>query len=339
MDDKTVVITGGNSGIGLETAVALAAAGARIVLGCRNPATGRGRRRATSADRSGNDAVETAPLDLSDLASVRSLRRRAALSTGPHRRAGQQRRADAATQRDGDGPGLRADVRHQPPGPLPADRPARSTSCAPPRRRPDRQRGLLRPLRWPSAGIRLERHRPSRRSFSEWRVYGESKLANILHAEALARRLEGPRRRRQLPASRARCTRTSAATATRTGFTARLMDWSWARYAPDPEAPGGGGRARRSTWPPPRRRAAITGAVLVELPSPRRDRSRGAADRGDAEELWHNAATHAGRRRPDPPRAASGRPAAGSAGRCTLVAEPGDRSRAGARGTPTSPGR
>ena len=39
MEDRTVVITGANSGIGLETAAALAGAGARIVMGCRNPVT------------------------------------------------------------------------------------------------------------------------------------------------------------------------------------------------------------------------------------------------------------------------------------------------------------
>ena len=71
MEDKTVVITGGNSGIGFETALALASYGARVVLGCRNP------ERAADAvsqlrTRSGNDTVENRPLDLGDLDSVRS---------------------------------------------------------------------------------------------------------------------------------------------------------------------------------------------------------------------------------------------------------------------------
>ena len=70
MEDRTVVITGANSGIGLETAAALAGAGARIVMGCRNATTA-----AAAVDevrrRSGNDAVETHSLDLSDLDHVR----------------------------------------------------------------------------------------------------------------------------------------------------------------------------------------------------------------------------------------------------------------------------
>ena len=37
---RTVLVTGANGGIGFETARALAAAGARVLLGCRNRMTG-----------------------------------------------------------------------------------------------------------------------------------------------------------------------------------------------------------------------------------------------------------------------------------------------------------
>lgn len=68
---KTVVVTGGNSGIGLETAVAFARAGAHVIIACRDPK----RAEAAVADirgRSGNETVEAMQLDLSKLGSVRA---------------------------------------------------------------------------------------------------------------------------------------------------------------------------------------------------------------------------------------------------------------------------
>jgi len=71
---QRAVVTGATSGLGIETARALAAAGAEVVLGVRRLDAGRGvadeLRRAT-----GNDAIEAAPLDLSDLASVAAFAR------------------------------------------------------------------------------------------------------------------------------------------------------------------------------------------------------------------------------------------------------------------------
>ena len=37
MTQRTVIVTGANSGIGKETAVALASQGDRVVIACRNP--------------------------------------------------------------------------------------------------------------------------------------------------------------------------------------------------------------------------------------------------------------------------------------------------------------
>ena len=70
MTGKTVVVTGGSSGIGLETAVALATAGARVVVTARD----QGRGEAAVADvrrRSGGDDVDLVVFDLGSLASVR----------------------------------------------------------------------------------------------------------------------------------------------------------------------------------------------------------------------------------------------------------------------------
>jgi NAD(P)-dependent dehydrogenase (short-subunit alcohol dehydrogenase family) len=69
MSGKTVVITGGNSGIGTETAVALASAGARVVITARDQARGE----AAVADvqaRSGNQSIELVVFDLASLAST-----------------------------------------------------------------------------------------------------------------------------------------------------------------------------------------------------------------------------------------------------------------------------
>jgi len=62
---RTFVVTGANSGLGRQTAAALAAVGARVVLAVRD------QRRGEEAARSMTGEVEVRLLDLADLASVR----------------------------------------------------------------------------------------------------------------------------------------------------------------------------------------------------------------------------------------------------------------------------
>jgi NAD(P)-dependent dehydrogenase (short-subunit alcohol dehydrogenase family) len=69
LSGKRVIVTGGSSGIGVETARALAGTGAEVTLAVRDAAAGE----RTAADIDGD--VRVAPLDLADQASVRAFTR------------------------------------------------------------------------------------------------------------------------------------------------------------------------------------------------------------------------------------------------------------------------
>jgi NAD(P)-dependent dehydrogenase (short-subunit alcohol dehydrogenase family) len=71
LNGRRVIVTGGASGIGIETARALAGAGAEVTLAVRNLAAGE-RTAADIAATTGNQRVLVAPLDLAEQASVAS---------------------------------------------------------------------------------------------------------------------------------------------------------------------------------------------------------------------------------------------------------------------------
>ena len=66
---QRVIVTGGSSGLGAETARALASAGASVTLAVRDTAAGE-RAAAAILAATGNDAVRVRSIDLADLASV-----------------------------------------------------------------------------------------------------------------------------------------------------------------------------------------------------------------------------------------------------------------------------
>lgn len=68
---KTAIVTGANSGIGYETARALARKGARVILACRSRERGTAAVERIAAEQPAG-SVELSILDLSDLSSVRS---------------------------------------------------------------------------------------------------------------------------------------------------------------------------------------------------------------------------------------------------------------------------
>ncbi|WP_127355594.1 SDR family NAD(P)-dependent oxidoreductase [Actinacidiphila soli] len=67
---KRAIVTGGSSGLGVETARALASAGAEVTLAVRNTAAGE-KAKADIATTTGSDRVHVAPLDLADQGSVK----------------------------------------------------------------------------------------------------------------------------------------------------------------------------------------------------------------------------------------------------------------------------
>jgi NAD(P)-dependent dehydrogenase (short-subunit alcohol dehydrogenase family) len=71
MQGKTVVVTGGNSGIGFETAAALASMGARVLITARNADKGRAAVASITQRIQGEGQVQLVVFDLADLASVR----------------------------------------------------------------------------------------------------------------------------------------------------------------------------------------------------------------------------------------------------------------------------
>ena len=71
LSGRRAIVTGASSGIGIETARALAAAGAEVILAVRDPAAGE-RTAVEIRGTTGNQAVRVGKLDLADLDSVRA---------------------------------------------------------------------------------------------------------------------------------------------------------------------------------------------------------------------------------------------------------------------------
>jgi len=186
MDGKTVVITGGNSGVGKATATALAGAGARTVITARSESRGR-EALADIRRSSGSDQVDLVVFDLADLASVRKGAAEL-LSRYEQIHVLVNNAGLVLSERTETADGFEATFGINHLGPflltrllldrLVASAPARVVNVA-------------------STAHRSARHGmdfddlQSRRGYKGMQAYGRSKLANILFTDELARRLVG----------------------------------------------------------------------------------------------------------------------------------------------------
>ncbi len=184
LDGRTAIVTGANSGLGLETARALARRGAQVVLACRNPAKARSAEQEIAGVSRNANAVSTLPLDLANLTSVRdfaaSFRTRhgaldllvlnAGVMATPESRTADGFEMQLGTNHLGHFAlgGLLLDALLATPG--------------------------SRVVTVSSSAHRLGRidfdDLHSERRYGPWRAYGQSKLANLLFTFELQRRLE-----------------------------------------------------------------------------------------------------------------------------------------------------
>ena len=185
LDEKVAVITGGNSGIGLETAVALARDGAHVVITSRNPQ--RGATALAEVEARSGGTVEVMALDLTSFASVREFAKAFAVT---HDRldilvnnAGvilKQRQItedghETQFQTNHLGHFLLTDLLREQLG---SSAPARVVVVA------------SDAHRFAPGGLKFD-DLESTRKYRAFRTYGRTKLMNILFTRELARRLEG----------------------------------------------------------------------------------------------------------------------------------------------------
>jgi NAD(P)-dependent dehydrogenase (short-subunit alcohol dehydrogenase family) len=183
---RTAVVTGANSGIGFETARALAAKGARVILACRSEEKGRDAERRLRGAVPGADA-RFEPLDLGSLASVHAFAEK--LRAGEPRldllvnNAGVMMPPYARTE---DGFETQLGTNHLGHFAL------TGLLLEPLRRTPKARVVSVSSLAHFWGGIAFD-DLQSERSYNPTRAYGQSKLANLLFTRELARRLEAAR--------------------------------------------------------------------------------------------------------------------------------------------------
>jgi retinol dehydrogenase-12 len=184
--DRTFLITGGNTGIGLATATALARGGGRVYIACRDPERGKA---AVTAIRSasGRDAAGLLPLDLSSLNSVRACAEAFLVRDEPLHVLVNNAGVGGARGLTADGFEAHFGINHLGHFALTMlllDRlKASGPGC--------RVVNVSSELHYAATGIDWAALRQKTKSFTGMREYGVSKLCNVLFTQELARRLGG----------------------------------------------------------------------------------------------------------------------------------------------------
>lgn len=185
MNGKVCIVTGGNTGIGKETARGLAQRGATVVLACRDTARGEAARD-DIARSTGRKDVEVIALDLGSKASIRAFGER---FRAAHERldvlvnnAGVWRSSRGTTE---DGIEATFGVNHVGTWLLTQDLLPLLKKSA-----PSRIVVLSSKLHY-RGRMDWEDLQFERRKYGTTAAYAQSKLANVLFTKALARRLEG----------------------------------------------------------------------------------------------------------------------------------------------------
>jgi NAD(P)-dependent dehydrogenase (short-subunit alcohol dehydrogenase family) len=188
LNGRTVVITGGNSGIGKQTAFELAHMGAHVVIAARNAAKAAAAVQEVSERADAHGRVETIPIDLGSFASVHAFAD-AFCATHDHcgvlvNNAGLVLGKRTITE-DGHEATFQINhlshflLTHLLAGKLRSSAPARVVNVA-----SEAHRFARKGLDFDDLDWQQRRYRP-------WGAYGASKLANILFTRELARRWDG----------------------------------------------------------------------------------------------------------------------------------------------------
>jgi NAD(P)-dependent dehydrogenase (short-subunit alcohol dehydrogenase family) len=185
LDGRTFLVTGANTGIGKETVRGLASRGARVLMACRSAESGH-RAIQEIATQTGSHDLELLSLDLGDLASVRACARQFLARDEPLHVL--VNNAGLAGRRGMTSSGFELAFGTNHVGPflltsllldhLRASAPARIVN-------------LASVAHYDATGIDFEAVRKRTRSITGMPEYSVSKLANVLHAQELARRLHG----------------------------------------------------------------------------------------------------------------------------------------------------